>query len=120
MPSDKLQKEYSQSNLNKELSLPPFEVVNKLIEMSRETYNSMKQRYLSKPLFNFLFNPSIKTEIGVGKGTKGSKYIEWGFFISGTVRTWVINIYWSIKSIFDKRFLYELDRICKNKNVLWW
>ena len=104
MPSDKLQKEYSQSSLNKELSLPPFEVVNKSIDMSRETYDNMKQRYLSKPLFNFLFNPSIKTEIGVGKGSKGSKYIEWGFFIRGTVRTCVINIYWSIKSILTKDF----------------
>ena len=80
-PSKKLIKEYSESKLNEALGLPPFELVNKYTEITREVYEELKKRYDAKPRFIYYFNPDYEIRKEKKISYQGISFIAIGFFI---------------------------------------
>ena len=85
LPSAALLKEYSRSEVTKELNtLPPLEYLNSKFDednqMSEDKYELLRKRFDSLPPFVFYFNPNIELQEKIDDGWILAK----GFFGEGT------------------------------------
>ena len=79
-PSEELIKFYAQSETTKILNeIPSFMDLKEKIEMKREVYDKLKERYSSKPPFVYFFNPKLDVQTYIRKNKYGLNVIEIGF-----------------------------------------
>ena len=79
-PSINLQKEYSNSELHKNLMFPDKQTLKNSINISTNSYNELRSRLLEKGDYNAYFSPDAQVETRTITLPSGEKWFAVGFF----------------------------------------